>query len=119
MSEHQQRPAAIDVKTIVLGYLEALQARDRDALEGLVAQDVVAHAPGGRPGVQGFEAWFAAVCDPTFIDEKCLVEDMVAEGDRVAVRYTVEAEHAAPFLGLAPSGRRICSTGIKIYRIQD
>lgn len=102
----------------MLRYLEALQARDRDALVAVVAPDVVAHAPGGRPGVEGFEAWFDAVCDPTFVDERCLVEDVVAEGDRVVVRYTVEVTHAGPFLGIAPTGRRISSTGIKIYRIR-
>src|SRR5215475_12514467 len=106
--------AGADVRALVLMYLEALQARDRDALRCVVSPSVIAHAPGGRPGVESFDAWFEAVSDQTFIDERCLVEDLVAEGDRVVVRYTVEVTHAGEFLGIPPTGMRIRNSGIKI-----
>ena len=48
-----------------------------------------------------------------------MIEDLVAEDDRVVVRCLFEGTHDGTFLGMPPTGRRVCTQHIHIYRIQD
>ena len=45
------------------------------------------------------------------------IEDEIAEGDKVVVRYTVRATHKGEYLGQAPTGKPFTMTGIHIFRI--
>lgn len=44
------------------------------------------------------------------------IEDIVAEGDRAAVRNTMHANHTGEFMGIAPTGKPIAVSGIAILR---
>jgi predicted ester cyclase len=48
-----------------------------------------------------------------------IVNDMVAEGDKVAVHFTVKAVHQGEMMGIPPTGRRITIEGLIIYQIAD
>jgi len=50
-------------------------------------------------------------------DFKFTVEDMIAEGDRVATRWTVHGTHEGTFRGIPPTGKQINGKGITIKRI--
>jgi len=54
-----------------------------------------------------------------FPDGQCTVEDMIKEGDEVAVRFTCRGTHRGPYLGRAPTGKSVTITGITIVRITD
>jgi predicted ester cyclase len=59
--------------------------------------------------------WFrSAVPDLTYI-----VEDQVAEGDKVVTRYTASGTHQGEFFGVAPTGKRIEMSGIQIDRFDE
>jgi steroid delta-isomerase-like uncharacterized protein len=45
------------------------------------------------------------------------VDDIIAEGDRVAVRYTLHATHTGDFYGVPATGKTIKASGIEIFRI--
>ena len=45
--------------------------------------------------------------------------DMVAEDDRVAVRWRCGGIHRAPFLGIEPTGHTVSVAGISIYRFAE
>ena len=45
------------------------------------------------------------------------VEDQIAERDKVVTRYTERSIHRSEFLGVAPTGKEVFSTGIDIHRI--
>ncbi len=60
-----------------------------------------------------------AVLREVLPDLKMTVLDTVTDGDRVAWRWHMEGTHSGEGLGLAPSGRRIATTGMAIYRIED
>jgi predicted ester cyclase len=47
------------------------------------------------------------------------IEDMIGEGDRVAVRLTSHAVQTGPFMGLPPSGKAYTIGEIHIFRIRD
>jgi predicted ester cyclase len=45
------------------------------------------------------------------------VEDLVAENDRVVVRWTNSGTHIGEFVGIPPTGRTFTIAGIDIYRL--
>ncbi len=54
-----------------------------------------------------------------FPDIHIAIDDMVAEGDQVAFRWTARGTHKGPFRGISASGKQVTFTGISISRIAD
>jgi predicted ester cyclase len=54
-----------------------------------------------------------------FPDAEATLEDIFAEGDRVAYRLTIRGTHTGEFLGVAASGRSVAVSFIAIVRIAD
>jgi steroid delta-isomerase-like uncharacterized protein len=92
-----------------------------DAIDELFAADYTEHqlGPGQAPGLEGFKAnqpRFRAA----FPDLKVTVEDVLAEADRVAVRYSFEGTHQGTLFGLIPAtGKTAKWGGMSIWRIQN
>lgn len=69
----------------------------------------------GREGVRrAFAAFHRAFPDTTHV-----VEDLVAEGDRVVTRISARGTHTGELFGHAPTGKVVTLTGITIYRLVD
>ena len=62
---------------------------------------------------------FAADAHAAFPDMRITVEDMIAEGDRVAARVSMRGTHRGEFLGMAPTGKRVQVRAIDMFRIAD
>ena len=54
-----------------------------------------------------------------FPDSYFTVEDMIAEGDKVATRKTFHGTHEGEFMGIPPSGRSVSMGLIDVVRIDD
>jgi steroid delta-isomerase-like uncharacterized protein len=54
-----------------------------------------------------------------FPDIQWTLEDMVAEGDKVAARFTFRGTHRGPFFGVPPTGKSIVGQSMAIYRLAD
>lgn len=106
-------------KEIVRRYLNAFNERDRDALSELLAEGVVEH--GIHEELHGFdEIWdFLQAHFDTFPDYSGTTEAMIAEGDTVAVRYTVSGTHTGEYRDVEPTGHEVRWTGMVMYRIED
>ncbi len=52
-----------------------------------------------------------------FPEMQITVEDMIAEGDKVVVRWIGHGTHKGEFLGIAPSGEQVTFRGVNIVRI--
>lgn len=55
--------------------------------------------------------------EAAFPHYELLVDDMVAEGDKVAVRVTFKGTHQSEFMGIAPTGKDVSIPISLIYRI--
>ena len=89
-----------------------------DAIDELLAADIIFNYP--PPGVApNREAYKQTVTmfQVALPDIQYTVEDMVAEGDRVAVRWTGRGTHKGEFMGIPPTGKPVTITGISILRI--
>ena len=102
-------------KETVRRLLAAFAAADGAAMDRLLAPGFVAH---GLPTGTDAEAMrtCAVALHAALPDCASTVDDVIAEGDRVAVRYTTRATHTGELFGVAPSGRAVTMTGIEIYR---
>jgi len=106
-------------KSLVCRFVDQmLNQRNLDVIDELVAPDFVDHdaPPDQSPGPDGVKRTLEAV-QTALADFRVLTDDIIAEGDRVVTRHTAEATHIGPFLGFAPTGRRLRWTAISIYRI--
>lgn len=72
--------------------------------------------PGVTPDLEGYKKTVTMLTAP-FADIQGSAEDMVAEGDKVAVRWTWRLTHTGEFMGIAPTGKQVTITGISILRI--
>jgi steroid delta-isomerase-like uncharacterized protein len=84
--------------------------------EDYIGNDVAQVMPQqGRAGVKAFFArYLNAVPDFRFT-----IEDVVADGDRVAVVWTVRGTHQGALMNIPPTGRTISSRGVSLLTIQD
>lgn len=101
-------------------HADVLDTGDLAPIDELVHPDYRNHeaapgTPGGRDGFRHTVAFLRG----GFPDLRFVIEDMVAEHDRVVVRCRFEGTHAGAFLGIPPTGRRVSTEHIHIYRIQD
>lgn len=74
--------------------------------------------PGRPEGIEGARRFVRFFRD-SFGDIHMTIDLMVAEGDRVAVRWIADATHIGEFNGIPPSGRRVTFSGISVHRIRD
>jgi steroid delta-isomerase-like uncharacterized protein len=52
-----------------------------------------------------------------FPDLQFNVDDVIAEGDKVVVRYTIVGTNQGSLMGAPPTGKKISVSGISIYKI--
>ena len=92
--------------------------RNLAAVDELFAPDFVFAYPsaGVPPNLEGYKQ-FVTMSFATFEDIHCTPEDIVAEGDKVTVRWTWRGTHKGEFMGVAPTGKQVTLTGISILRI--
>lgn len=62
---------------------------------------------------------FATDTHAAFPDMRITVEDMIAEGDRVAARVTMRGTHQGEFHGIASTGKRVQVRAMDMFRIAD
>jgi len=74
--------------------------------------------PGQPAGIAGF-IYAVEMLHTSFPDLIISVEDLIAEDDKVVARLTARGTHQAPFRGIAPTGKEVSWTGIRIFRIAD
>lgn len=97
---------------------EFLNTGNPDVADEIFATGYVDHNP-SNPGMSGVENIKRSVNDwrTAFPDTRNTVEDVVAEGNKVAVRWTTRATHRGEFMGILPTGNRVAVTSIGVFRL--
>ena len=101
---------------------EVMNQQNLGVIDELFAADYLMHDPAWPmevKGPEGFGQWAGMMLDPYFSDSRITVEDMIAEGDKVAVRWTWTGTHTGEYMGIPATGRQIAITGISIHRFAD
>lgn len=119
--------SSLDPKSIVKRYYEEIGNQRKLA----VADEIIApefklfrdsQPPYGPEGVKQFITWF---CVDTFPDLQGTIDDIVAEGDTVAVAVTLHATHTSPINWIpgiptiAPTGKRFALREYVFWKVSN
>jgi steroid delta-isomerase-like uncharacterized protein len=102
-------------------YDEVFSQGALDVVDEVVGPDAVDHSPPPFPvdDVREGLKQFTRLLRDAFPDVRVTVNDMVAEGDKVVVYFTVQGTHQGEFLGIPASGNRISVEGFDLIRVTD
>ena len=102
-----------DNKAIIRRWLDEGWTRGNLAVaDELIDVDFVVHGAGGQAvptGPEGVKQLVSA-WRTGFTDGRMIVNDMLAEGDKVVIRMTWQGTHNGVFYGVAPTGRQVSVT---------
>jgi steroid delta-isomerase-like uncharacterized protein len=87
-----------------------------EVLPELVANDILIHtAPDDIHGHEGIRQFYESLRQ-AFPDIRFTIEDQLADGDRIATRWSAQGTHKGMFQGLPATGKQVRLTGIDIDR---
>jgi steroid delta-isomerase-like uncharacterized protein len=107
-------------KAVVRRFIDEVFLRGSfEAVDELLTQDFTPHTWGSvPPGRDGLKEAIGRVRSG-ISDARMTIDDIIAEGDRVAVRLTSSARHTGDFMGMPASGKRYEIGEIHIFRLRD
>jgi predicted ester cyclase len=96
-------------KAFISRYLDAINGKEKPAA---VVDQFISEADALlKQHIAGYEAAF-----PRYA---LIAEDMIAEADKVVVRFTFRATYGGGFMNIPATGQQVAMPGIIIYRIAD
>jgi steroid delta-isomerase-like uncharacterized protein len=106
---------------VVRRFIERLiNQKDESAIDDFLAPDFVDHnaPPDQPPGPEGARRMLQRVLG-ALDDLRTELDDIIVDGDKVAVRHRAYATHVGSFMGFPGTGKRLSWTGISIYRVEN
>jgi steroid delta-isomerase-like uncharacterized protein len=90
-----------------------------DKADEFFAPDYVNHDPAAREDRHGPEELrqFLSMYRNAFPDMQFTIEDVIAEGDEVVVRWTLRGTHQGELIGIPPTDNQVTVTGMSIERV--
>ena len=90
-----------------------------EAVDELVSPDFMMHSvPDAKPGSQPLKDAMARV-KQGLSQVSMRIEDLVVEGDKVAVRLTAHACQSGEFMGMPPSNREYTVAEMHLFTVRD
>lgn len=107
------------MKRVTRKVIEALNQANPDTLDETHDPNAVWHGPGGKEirGITGIKEMVSGYTT-AFPDLKMTVEDLVAEGDRIACHWRVVGTHDGPLGDIPATGRKIDIHGHIVSRFK-
>lgn len=107
-------------KTVRRFYEEVLEKGNLAIIDEMVADNYKEHEtiPGIEPNKTGLKEWIK-MTRSAFPDLKMEVEDMIAEGDKVAVMARMKGTHQGEFLGKKGTGRKLDMPFVDVILFKD
>jgi steroid delta-isomerase-like uncharacterized protein len=99
-------------------YEDGVNQKDFAIRDEVLAGNYIAHFP-GLPPLHGIEAFkqFTSSFFAAFPGLQTTIEDLIAEGDKVAIRQIWRGTHNGTFLGIPPTGKQVTFTSTEFYRV--
>ncbi|MFB0565966.1 MAG: ester cyclase [Candidatus Aminicenantaceae bacterium] len=98
---------------------EVWNKADTAAMDEILAENIIFNyaPPGIEQNLEGYKQTVASYHN-VFSDMVLTIEDMIAEGDKVVVRWSGHSIHSSEYMGIPPTGKEVGITGISIIRIE-
>jgi len=115
MSENENKQLA---RRFYEEYALSDAAKVRYVYEKYLAPDAVTHVGIPREDLNREQTiQFDTTLVPVFPDMKLTVEDMVADGDRVIIRYIMQATQEGAWMGTPATGKKLVIKNVDICKI--
>jgi predicted ester cyclase len=99
---------------------EVFNKRNLASVDALIASNQIDHSlPPGLPRTREGTRQAISMTLMAFPDLNFVVEDIIAEGDKVVTRYTTRGTQRGSLGRFPPTGRQVAVPGIVIARIAD
>jgi steroid delta-isomerase-like uncharacterized protein len=107
-------------KMVLTRFVEFLNTGETAIADEVVAPDFLERDPfpGQQPGREGLKAVILMI-RAAFPDLEWVVDEMVAEGETVASRFTWRGTHRGAFFGVPATGKQITVTGMVFDRMVE
>ncbi|MBE2268862.1 MAG: ester cyclase [Anaerolinea sp.] len=103
-------------------YIDGVNADSEEAIRAVFAPDFKdansAQVTGLPPGADGVVVAHHML-NQSFNDLQFSVDDIIVEGDKVAIRVHAEGTHTGDFYGFPPTGKKVSWTAHRILRVKD
>src|SRR5438552_3825827 len=116
----EQRMSTEENKALVRRFYEEIDKGSVEAMDELVAEDYLDHSPPPFPvptGREGVKVAFRMFWQAT--PGRHVIEDQIAEGDKVVTRLTAYGRHEGDLPGAPRTGHEMKMTSITIHRIAN
>lgn len=102
-------------------FIRFINSGDTALGESIISPEVVFYAPTSPEPMHGFQAYKAvlAMMRGAMPDVKWTPEEMITDGDKIMVRFTMTGTQTNPFMNIPPTGRSINVTAINIYEFRN
>ena len=113
--------SAEENRAVVRRFFEELLSTDNLAVADEILSPGFRFYFAGSPDPMDLESYkaFLIARRAAFPDRRFVVEDMIAEGDKVSARFSMRGTHKGELRGIAPSGREMTMTGIDMIRLSE
>mgnify|MGYP002868791921 CR=1 FL=1 len=104
-------------KELMKKFETMINTADEKLAEELVASDAPFYTPASPEPLYGGKGYLSVVhwMRTGFSDVQWKLEEMAAEEDKVAVRWTLTGTHDGEFLGVKPTGKKISVCVMNFY----
>ena len=108
-------------KEVVKGYIEEMNKGNTEAVKEFFAPDFAHYIPSNNPKPMSLEEAEESLKPifEAFPDFVWNIEDIIATGDKVIVRFVFRGTHEGEFMGIPPTGKKVEVGGIGISRIEN
>lgn len=108
----------VEAEDIATRYFDAFNTGDLDALDALLASDYVHYGALGPDQDRELHKQRVQMTRTGFPDLVYTVDDIIIDGDLVAIRWTLDGTNDGEYAGQPPTGNTVQVTGIHIHRIE-
>jgi len=106
-------------KLVMIRFTDFINTASETLATELISPDAIFHVPGRSEPMRGPAGYLAIIqmMRGGFPDIQWTLEEMVAEGDKVAARFTMRGTHLGTFFGAPSTGKKIAVQALNIYRL--
>ena len=106
-------------KAVMQRFVEFINTASEKLAGELISSDAIFHVPGRAEPMRGPAGYLAIIgmMRSGFPDIQWTLEEMIAEDDKVAARFTMRGTHRGTFFGVPPTGKTITVQAMNFYRL--
>jgi steroid delta-isomerase-like uncharacterized protein len=108
-------------KLLMNSFTNFINTASEDLAAELISPNAVFHVPGRSEPLRGPSGYLTTIgmMRAGFPDIQWTLEELIAEDDKVAARFTMRGTHQGTFFGIPPSGKKIEVKAMNFYRMAD